>query len=117
MSPSRLERERPNEWLRWLSEEPGAYGLLVAYAGGFARAAYRMASVSCRLHGAGEAPTLRELQAAAQLIAHALGKVETLPIASVLASDLEAQGMPVLRPVAKAPPPRVSSRPPLRRAS
>lgn len=117
MSPIRLERERPSEWLRWLAEEPDAYGMLVTYAGGFARAAYRMASARCRLQGVGEAPTLRELQAAAQLIAHALGKNETLPITSLLASDLEAQGLPVIRPVSKAPPRRVSSRPPLRRAS
>ncbi len=117
MSPSRLERERPSEWLRWLAEEPDAYGMLVAYAGGFARAAYRMASVRCRLQGVGAAPTLRELQAAAQLIAQALGKNEALPITSLLASDLEAQGLPVLRPVSKAPPRHVSSRPPLRRAS
>jgi hypothetical protein len=116
MSPSRLERERPSEWLRWLAEEPHAYSVLVTYAGGLARAAYRMASVRCRLQGMGDAPTLRELQAAAQLISQALGRVETLPISSLLASDLEAQGLPVIRPVAKAPP-RVSSRPPLRRAS
>ena len=117
MSPTRLERERPSEWLRWLAEEPDAYAMLVAYSGGFARAAYRMASVRCRLQGMGATPTLRELQAAAQLIADALGKSETLPITSLLASDLEEQGLPVLRPVSKAPPRHVSSRPPLRRAS
>jgi hypothetical protein len=103
--------------LRWLAEEPDAYRMLVAYTGGFARAAYRVANVRCRLEGLGPTPTLRELQAAAQLIAHALGKSETLPITSLLASDLEAQGFPVMRPVSKAPPRNVSSRPPLRRAS
>jgi len=117
MSPSRLERERPSEWLRWLAEEPDAYRVFVTYAGGFARAAYRLASVRCRLHAVGEVPTLRELQAAAQLISGALGRSEALPITSLLASDLEAQGMPVIRPVTKAPPRQVSSRPPLRRAS
>lgn len=117
MSPSRLERERPVEWLHWLAEEPDAYRVLVAYAGGFARAAYRMASVRCRLLEGGTAPTLRELQAAAQLIAEALGKSATLPITSLLASDLEAQGLPPMRPISKAPPRNVSSRPPLRRAS
>jgi hypothetical protein len=103
--------------LRWLAEEPDAYSMFVAYAGGFARAAYRLASVQCRLHGIGDAPTLRELQAAAKVIALTLGKTETLPITSLLASDLEAQGLPVIRPVAKAPPRQVSSRPPLQRAS
>ena len=117
MSPSRLERERPSEWLRWLAEQPDAYQVLVTYAGGFARAAYRIASARCRMQAMGEVPTLRELQAAAQLIARALGKTEALPITSLLATDLEDQGMPVIRPVAKAPPRQVSSRPPLRRAS
>ena len=117
MSPTRLERERPSEWLRWLAEEPDAYGMLVTYAGGFARAAYRMASAHCRLQGPGTTPTLRELQAAAQLIARALGKNEALPITSLLASDLEAQGLPAMRPVSKAPPRHVSSPPSLRRAS
>jgi hypothetical protein len=117
MSPSRLERDRPSEWLRWLAEEPNSYQVLIAYAGGLARASYRLASVCCRLHGDGETPTLRELQAAAALIAERLGTVDTLPITSLLASDCEAQGMPVLRPVSKAPP-RMSSGPPsLRRAS
>ncbi len=116
MSPIRLERERPSEWLRWLAEQPDAYHVLVAYAGGFARAAYRLASVRCRLQAVGDAPTLRELQAAAQLISRALGRDEALPITSVLASDLEAQGLPVIRPVTKAPSRQVSSRPPLRRA-
>lgn len=119
MSPSRLERERPSEWLRWLAEAPDAYGILVAYSGGFARAAYRLASVRCRLQGSGDVPTLRELQAAATLIAQRVGQPETLPISSLLASDCEAQGLSVLRPVVKAPaaPGHVSSRPPLRRAS
>lgn len=99
MAPMRLERERPSEWLRWLSEEPHAYQVLVSYAGGMARAAYRLANARCRLRGIGEVPTLAELQAAALVISRALGKDESLPITS-------------------APPPRlVSSRPPLRRAS
>ena len=116
MSPSRLERERPSEWLRWLAEAPDAYSILVAYAGGLARAAYRLASTRCRVQGAGETPTLRELQAAALLITEHLGTAQTLPISSLLASDCEAQGLPVLRPIAMAPA-KSSSRPPLRRAS
>jgi hypothetical protein len=69
------------------------------------------------MHAVGEVPTLRELQAAAEQIALAIGRTEGLPIFSLLAKDLEEQGLPVLRPVTKAPPRQVSSRPPLRRAS
>jgi len=112
----RLERERPAEWLRWLAEEPDGYRVLLAQAGGLARAAYRLASARCRAQGGvGETPTLRELQAAALLLAGQLGMADRLPITSLLATDCEAQGLPVIRPM----PPRGgrSSVPPLRRAS
>jgi len=112
----RLERERPSEWLRWLAEEPDAYRVLFTQAGGLARAAYRLASARCRAHGGlGEAPTLRELQAAALLLAGHLGITERLPITSLLANDCEAQGLPVIRPLPTHPSNR-SSTPPLRRA-
>jgi len=111
MSPSRLERESPREWLNWLAEAPDAHQILVAYAGGMARAAYRLACVRLRLQNAGDTPTLPELQAAAVLIAERLGKAEALPITSLLQRDSEPPAMPSLRPVLKA------SRPPLRRAS
>ena len=118
MSPWRLKHERPSEWLRWLAEEPDAYQVLVAQAGGFARAAYRLASARCRVQGGGgETPTLRELQVAALMLAQRLGIVETLPITSLLASDCEEQGMPVIRPMPTPPSSRRSSIPSLRRAS
>lgn len=118
MSSSRIERERPSEWLRWLAEEPDAYAVLVAHSGGLARAAYRLASARCRAQGGlGETPTLRELQAAALQLAERLGVLETLPITSLLANDCEEQGLVVIRPIPTPPSSRRSSLPPLRRAS
>ena len=118
MPPWRLERERPSEWLRWLAEEPDAYQVLLAQAGGFARAAYRLASARCRAQGGvGETPTLRELQASALVLAVQLGTTETLPITSLLANDCEAQGLLVIRPIPTPPSRRRSSVPSLRRAS
>jgi len=117
MSPTRLERERPCEWLRWLAEEPSAYEYLVAHTGGLAHAAYRVARAHCRLQGHGDTPTVRELQVAALAIAQRLGILETVPITSLLASDCEEQGLPVIRPIPTPPSNRRSSAPPLRRAS
>jgi hypothetical protein len=118
MSPTRLEHERPSEWLRWLEEEPEACQVLVAHSSGLARAAYRVASARCRVQGGlGAMPTLRELQAAALSLAQRLGVLETLPITSLLASDCEEQGLPVIRPMPTPPSSRRSSIPVLRRAS
>lgn len=118
MSPTRLELERPSEWLRWLAEEPDAYAVLVAQSAGLARAAYRVASARCRVQGGlGATPTLRELQAAALSIAERLGLVESLPITSLLANDCEEQGLLVIRPMPTPPSSRRSSIPALRRAS
>ena len=114
----RIELERPNEWLRTLDEERDAYEVLVTEAGGLAHAAYRLASARCRANsGSSDTPTLRELQVAALLIARRLGRAETLPIASVLASDCEAQSLPVLRPIPVPHSTRHWSVPSLRRAS
>jgi hypothetical protein len=117
MSSPRLEHERPSEWLRWLAEEPDAYEVLVARAGGLARAAYRLASARCRAQASGDTPTLRELQAAALTIAEHVGMLETLPIISLLASDCEEQGLLVIRPMPRPPSSRRSSMPSLKRAS
>lgn len=118
MSPRRIEHERPNEWLRSLAENPEAYAALVAEAGGLTRAAYRVASARCRAQSStGETPTLRELQAAALMLAQVLGVVESLPITSLLASDCEDQGLLVIRPMPTPPSSRRSSVSALRRAS
>jgi hypothetical protein len=118
MRPPRPEQERPAEWLRWLDETPDAYQLLLQQAGGLARAAYRIASARCRVQGGvGETPTLRELQAAALVLARQLGMLESLPITSLLANDCEDQGLLVIRPMPTPPSSRRSSAPSLRRAS
>ena len=117
MSPKRLEHERPAEWLRLLAEDPDAYALLFDQAGGLARAAYRIAAARCRAQGGGDTPTLRELQAAAVMLAQQLGMLETLPITSLLASDCEELGLLVIRPMPTPPSSRRSSIPSLRRAS
>ena len=118
MLTPRHEHERPAEWLRWLAETPDAYQLLVAQAGGMARAAYRIASARCRVHGGlGEMPTLRELQAASLVLAQHLGVLDTLPITSLLANDCEEQGLLVIRPMPTPPSSRRSSVSSLRRAS
>jgi hypothetical protein len=118
MPLTRLERERPAEWLRRLAEEPLACEVLVASAGGLAAAAYRVARARCRMQGHGETPTLRELQLAALSLARQIGTVESLPIATLLASDCEEQGMLVIRPITVTPPPSApSDGSPLQRAS
>lgn len=113
MLQPRIEHERPSEWLRWLAETPQGYEQLLEQAGGLARAAYRLARARCRVQGgASETPTLRELQAAALTLAQQLGTLDSLPITSLLASDCEAQGLPVIRPISRPP-----SVPSLKRAS
>jgi hypothetical protein len=118
MLPPRLEHERPAEWLRWLAETPDGYQQLLQQAGGMARAAYRIASARCRVQGGlGEMPTVRELQAAALMLAQQVGTLDSLPITSLLASDCEDQGLLVIRPMTPPPSSRRSSVPSLRRAS
>lgn len=113
-----IELERPNEWLCTLDEELDGYEVLVTEAGGLARAAYRLASARCRARcGAGETPTVRELQGAALLLAQRLGVTGNLPITSLLANDCEEQGLLVIRPLPAPPARHQSSAPPLRRAS
>lgn len=115
---TRLEQERPSEWLRQLSEELDGYRCLVAESGGLARAAYRLSRAQCRVQGGlGQTPTLRELQAAALTLGQKLGILDTLPITSLLLNDCEDQGLPVIRPISAPPPPRRSSIPSMKRAS
>lgn len=115
---TRLERERPSEWLQLLNEETDGYRCLVAEAGGLARAAYRLASAQCHAQsGPGQTPTLRDLQAAALTLGRQLGILETLPITSLLASECDEQGSPLPRPIPTPPSARRSSLPSLKRAS
>ena len=115
---TRLEQDRPGEWLRQLSEETDGYRCLVAETGGLACAAYRLARARCRAQsGLGQTPTLRELQAAALTLGEQLGILDTLPITSLLASDCEEHGLPVILPMPTPPSARRSSIPSLKRAS
>lgn len=106
MLAARIEHERPAEWLRWLAESPDGYHQLLAQGGGLSRAAYRVASARCRAHGRPSGtPTLRELQAAAVMLVDVLGTPDSLPMtlpASLLVSDCEAQGLPVIGPLQRA---------------
>jgi hypothetical protein len=112
MLPPRIEHERPAEWLRWLAESPDGYRHLASQAGGLARAAYRLASARCRVHGDGGAkPTLRELQAAALMLGAQLG--DSVPVMALLANDCEEQGLVVIRPLGNV----ASANEPLERAS
>lgn len=119
MLQAQVEHERPSEWLRWLAETPQGYEQLLEQAGGLARAAYRLARARCRVHGgASETPTLRELQAAALMLARQLGMLDSLPITSLLASDCEDQGLLVIGPMPPGPSsPDANVIPSLKRAS
>ena len=116
MSPQRIELERPAEWLRWLAESPDGYRQLAVQAGGLARATFRLASARCRAHG-DAVPTLRELEAAAVLLAARLGMTEGFPVSALLASDCEQQGLVVIRPLQPATASNDTPVPPLKRAS
>jgi hypothetical protein len=65
------EMERPAEWLRRLDEQDGSYGRLLQESGNLALAAHRLARARCRVFGGRDGiPTLREVVAAAHMIAH-----------------------------------------------
>jgi hypothetical protein len=67
------ETERPHEWLRSLDERADAYSDLVRESGNLALAAYRFARAKRRVFdGSDGIPTLRELRAAATMIASRL---------------------------------------------
>jgi len=83
--------------------EAGSYGAAAErVAGGMARAAHRLAQARCAMHGSSLTPTLRELQAAASTLGTALGIRDSIPVSTVLASDCEGQGLPVIRPIQAA---------------
>jgi hypothetical protein len=81
------ETERPHEWLRALDERPDAYVELVRESGNLALAAHRFARARRRVFEGGDGiPTLRELRAAAVMIAQRLPE-GTLDGASGLVSN------------------------------
>jgi hypothetical protein len=100
--PSTAEQERPAEWLDALKDE--GYGRLLADAGNIAVAAHRLARALCRTRELPSAlPTLRELEAAARLLAEACDVA--LPSSRVLAQACELAGLDVIEPLERTPTP------------
>jgi hypothetical protein len=106
--PSSAERERPAEWLDALKDE-GGYGRLLADAGSLAVAAHRVACALCRTQAMPSAlPTLRELEAAARLVAGACGLAA--PSGRVLLQACDLAGLDVIEPIERTPSsPRVAA--------
>ena len=102
-SPSTAERERPAEWLDALRDE-GGYGRLLSDAGSLAVAAHRVACALCRTRAMPSAlPTLRELEAAARLVAGACGVAA--PSSRVLLQTCDLAGLDVIEPLERTPSP------------
>lgn len=94
------ETERPAEWLRRLQECSGAYQALVQQSGGLAQAAYRLARARCLVQDIStRIPTLREVHAAARVIAGQLGLADHKTHLTALAEECEYSGLPVLGPL------------------
>ena len=93
------EYDRPTEWLSRLREDRALYRRLVADAGSFARAAYRVARARCRVQPVSVGiPTLAEFCVAAEEIALATGVViRATP--TDLARECEDAGMDVILPL------------------
>ena len=90
MRITRAEREQPREWLERLGREHESLFYLVAQSGGLAQAAYRVASAARRVENARRPePSVRELKAAARMIAARTGVDESLPIWSAVVSQCE----------------------------
>jgi hypothetical protein len=82
--------ERPVEWLRVLDEEDGSYARLVRESGNLAAAAHRLARAKRRVLGGSDGiPTLREMLAAARLIAARLPEYPEVATASLSAECRE----------------------------
>ncbi|HTQ03416.1 MAG TPA: hypothetical protein VMI54_06150 [Polyangiaceae bacterium] len=83
------EMERPAEWLRRLDEQDGSYGRLVQESGNLALAAHRLARARCRVFGGRDGiPTLREVVAAARMIANHVPEHPDLPPPSVIGAEV-----------------------------
>ena len=97
------EREYPSEWLERLLEDRKACARLLLESGGLGKAAYRVARAQCSADTAGPgAPTVRQLSAAARLIAARTGREADLPISSAQATPRE----PAQRSAMPLPPSR-----------
>ena len=103
--PTTAEQERPAEWLDALKDE-GGYGRLLADAGSLAVAAHRLARALCRTREIPSSlPTLRELEAAARLLAQTCDLAT--PSGRVLLQACDLAGLDVIEPIERTPtPPR-----------
>lgn len=98
-----IELTRPAEWLRYLQETAGAYETVLAESRGFARAAYRIARAHCRVQPIpSNLPTVRELGAAAILLARHVVPGRADIDALTLARECEALGLRVILPLTSA---------------
>ncbi|HNS95567.1 MAG TPA: hypothetical protein PLJ27_07415 [Polyangiaceae bacterium] len=103
MRTIRDEVERPNEWLRRLSEDPLQYRQLLEDAGSVGRAAYRLARARCRTRPiAMNIPTRLELHAAAQELQSRVEGMPSLPSIEELVWDCESAGLVVIVPLGRA---------------
>jgi hypothetical protein len=85
------EMERPAEWLRRIDEADDGYTRLVSESGNLALAAHRLARAKRRVqHTHDGIPTLREVLAAASVIADRSRGTLDLPPRSVLAGECAA---------------------------
>lgn len=99
MTMSIDEAERPTEWLRRLEEDGELWRRLLADAGSFTRAAWRLAHARCRTQAlSSRVPTERELRAAASDLAGRTGERSPVPVA--LTDECRLAGLPVLAPLA-----------------
>jgi hypothetical protein len=82
------EMERPAEWLRRIEETDDGYARLVHESGNLALAAHRLARAKRRvLHTRDGIPTLREVLAAASVIADRALDPSNVPPRAVLAGE------------------------------
>jgi hypothetical protein len=83
------EMERPAEWLRRFDEQDGSYDRLLDESGNLATAAHRLARAKRRVFGSRDGvPTMREVLAAATLIAERVPHHPGIPSPSVLSAEV-----------------------------
>jgi hypothetical protein len=84
------EMERPAEWLRRIEEADDGYARLVSESGNLALAAHRLARAKRRVqHTHDGIPTLREVMAAATVIAGRSHAAVAVPPPAILAGECQ----------------------------
>jgi hypothetical protein len=83
------ELERPAEWLRRFDEQDESYAGLSRESGNLSLAAHRIARARRRVFGTGDGmPTLREVLAAARMIADRVPNHPEIPSPSVVSAEV-----------------------------